>query len=158
LVAPIFNEIGKASYYLPNGTWVSLLTDEVREGGKWYTDTYDYFTLPLYVRENTLLARGFESELPDYDYADRITFHLYQLKDGGKAKSQVPDIAGNIVLVAEAQRDQDTITFSVSDLEKKPCFILHHIEHVSEIIGGEAKLCEEEICLIPNKEKVQIIL
>ncbi len=58
LVAPVFREDGEVEYYLPEGTWTHLLTGETKEGGRWHRDVCDYFTLPLYVRENTLLPIG----------------------------------------------------------------------------------------------------
>ena len=54
-VSPIFREDGVSEYYLPAGKWTHLLSGEVRDGGCWQKDTYDYFSMPLYVRENTLL-------------------------------------------------------------------------------------------------------
>lgn len=52
LVAPVFSEDGHQDFYLPEGKWVHLLTGEKIEGGKWREGIYDYFSLPLYVREN----------------------------------------------------------------------------------------------------------
>ncbi|SHL75654.1 alpha-D-xyloside xylohydrolase [Anaerocolumna jejuensis DSM 15929] len=158
LVAPIFHEEGRVSYYLPEGKWVSLLTDEIREGGSWYTDTYDYFGLPLYVRENTLLARGSQTRLPDYDYADGTVFHLYQLKDGCSTGANVPDIKGKTVLTARAEKEGNILTLQVSSLEKKPKFILHHIERVKEVKGGKAESCETGLCIIPSDERIEIVL
>ena len=66
LVAPVFSANGRQKYYLPEGRWVHLLTRENREGGKWYEETYDFFGLPLYVREGdellkmTIPAKGLE--------------------------------------------------------------------------------------------------
>lgn len=51
LVAPIFNDQGIARYYLPQGQWQHLLNESVVEGGRWYEESYDYFSLPLFVRE-----------------------------------------------------------------------------------------------------------
>lgn len=76
LVAPIFNDQGICSYYLPEGRWIHLLSKEIRDGGRWYTDTYDYFSLPLYVREGSILPIGAVDDRPDYDYEDGITFIL----------------------------------------------------------------------------------
>ncbi len=50
LVAPIFSADGAAQYYLPAGQWRHLLTGETRQGGAWFTETYDYFSLPLWAR------------------------------------------------------------------------------------------------------------
>ena len=51
LAAPIFRDDSIAEYYLPEGTWTSLLTGEVKEGGKWYTEKHGYLSIPLYVKE-----------------------------------------------------------------------------------------------------------
>ena len=50
-VSPVFSEDGKQRFYLPEGKWVHLLDGTMAEGGKWMEGTYDYFSLPLYVRE-----------------------------------------------------------------------------------------------------------
>jgi alpha-D-xyloside xylohydrolase len=54
LVAPVFNEHGSVSTYLPEGEWRNLLTGEVIHGPGWRTETHDYFSLPLWVH----MARG----------------------------------------------------------------------------------------------------
>ena len=51
LVAPVMREDGVCSFYLPKGRWTHLLDKSVLEGGRWFTKSYDYFSLPLYVRE-----------------------------------------------------------------------------------------------------------
>ncbi len=56
LVAPIFNEEGRASYYLPKGLWTNYLTGETAEGGTWREEHHDYLSVPLWVRENSMIA------------------------------------------------------------------------------------------------------
>ena len=57
LVAPVFSPDGRQSWYLPEGRWVHLLDGTALDGGRWYEETWDYFDLPLYVREgDPLLA------------------------------------------------------------------------------------------------------
>lgn len=104
LAAPVFREDSVSEYYLPKGTWTHLISGEVREGGTWQKDTYDYFSLPLYVRENTLLPVGADDTRPDYDYAEGLSLRVYQLKDGKEAVCRVPDTQGNIVNVITASR------------------------------------------------------
>ena len=58
LVAPIFKESGEVEYYLPNGKWYNLLLNKTVEGGKWHKETYDYFSMPLLARANTILPIG----------------------------------------------------------------------------------------------------
>ena len=103
MAAPIFNEEGKAWYYLPEGKWTDYLTGEVKEGGRFYQGTYDYFSLPLYVKENTLLAIGDIDNRPDYDYANNCQLHLYAPVEGKEAVCQISDADGNIVLTVKAK-------------------------------------------------------
>ena len=50
LVAPIFSEIGEVAYYLPAGEWRALLTGDLVQGPGWRRESYDYFSLPLWVQ------------------------------------------------------------------------------------------------------------
>ena len=109
LAAPILREDSVCQYYLPKGVWTHLLSGEVRNGGCWQEDTYDYFSLPLYVKENTLLAVGTEEHLPDYDYEHQMELRLYQLRDGAEAVCEVPDVKGNIVNTIRAKREGNKI-------------------------------------------------
>ena len=110
LVSPIFREDGVSEYYLPAGKWTHLLSGEVRDGGCWQKDTYDYFSMPMYVRENTLLAIGAEETRPDYDYAKGVSLRLYQPKDGETALCMIPSVDGSIVNRITAVKDGVKIT------------------------------------------------
>ena len=87
LVAPVFSETGEVEFYLPPGRWTDLQTGETAEGGRYYTRTCDYFSLPLYVRENSVIARGRTDRETVYDYASRPTFEIYALS--GEASCRV---------------------------------------------------------------------
>lgn len=50
LVAPVFREDGQVTYYLPEGRWTNYFTKETTDGGRWLTETVDYFTIPLWER------------------------------------------------------------------------------------------------------------
>lgn len=89
LVAPIFNEDSMAEYYLPEGVWTSFLTNEVKKGGKWYGEKHGYLSIPLYVREGSIVAVGARSDSAVYDYARNVTFRVYALKEGETAKTRV---------------------------------------------------------------------
>ena len=160
LVAPIFNDKGEATYYLPapvlNGKgeatsglpsclpprgkgdreavdegqlWTHLLTDEKREGGRYYKDTYDYFSLPLYVAPDTILVRGNTDDRPDYDYTDNITVHIYELAEGYTATADIVNVKGERVNTIIATREGDSVKVSV----KKP---VEHIEYVLHMDDG----------------------
>lgn len=89
LVAPVFRADSIAEYYLPAGRWTSLLTGEVKEGGRWYTEKHGYLSIPLYVREGSIVALGAENDGPVYDYADGVSFLVYELQDKKLAETLV---------------------------------------------------------------------
>jgi alpha-D-xyloside xylohydrolase len=103
LVAPVFREDGVVETYLPEGVWTNLLDGSVREGGKWYRDQCDFFQLPLWVRENTLLPVGPVGDQPVYDYSKGVTLRAYRIKDG--ATITIPDITGKPAATASARRE-----------------------------------------------------
>ncbi|HEY5954704.1 MAG TPA: alpha-xylosidase [Terrimicrobiaceae bacterium] len=89
LVAPVFTESGFVDYYLPAGRWTNLLTGEVHEGAGWRREQHGFLSLPLMVRPNTILPIGAIDDRPDYDYADGVTFRLYEITDGSNLTCEV---------------------------------------------------------------------
>lgn len=135
LAAPIFREDGVGEYYLPVGKWTHLISGGAREGGRWYRESYDYFSMPVFVRENTLLAMGSNEKLPDYDYTEGLTLHLYALGDGAEAVCRIPDLTGRIVMTAKAARRGDTVTFETNRPEKAPVLVIHGMTEVTRVEG-----------------------
>lgn len=86
LVAPIFEESGEVEFYLPAGKWTSFFTGETKSGPGWFTEKHEFDTLPLYVRENTVLVLGKEGEKRTvYDYVSDVEVRLYHVVEGAKA-------------------------------------------------------------------------
>lgn len=79
LVAPIFNERGRAEYYLPKGEWTNFFTQEDLEGNQWYVETHDYFSIPLMVRQNSILPIGSKENEFAYDFAEDVDLRIYNL-------------------------------------------------------------------------------
>ncbi|MCL2774485.1 MAG: alpha-xylosidase [Oscillospiraceae bacterium] len=83
LVAPIFNDKGETDTYLPycdGGVWTNWFNNErIRNGGFSYA-LNDYFTLPMWVRPNSIIAVGKENSTVEYDYEDSPTLHVFELK------------------------------------------------------------------------------
>lgn len=84
LVAPVFSEEGEVQYYLPEGTWTNYLTGETAEGGCWRKEKHEYLSIPLWVRENSIIPTGIRAERADYDFADNLELKVYGLKDYAK--------------------------------------------------------------------------
>lgn len=146
LVAPIFNSEGEALYYLPHGTWTHLLSGEQVQGGAWRRERYDYMSLPLYVRENSLIALGARDDRPDYDYADGVTLKLFALQDGATAVANVPTQAGESALRVAATRSGGSITVQAEGdaaAGGRWSLVLHGVTSVASIDGGTADGVDE---------------
>jgi alpha-D-xyloside xylohydrolase len=117
LVAPVLSADGVVSYYLPEGTWTHLLSGDVKTGGRWYRETYDLLSLPLFVRGGTVLAIGRNDQQTEYDYADGVTFRVYALADGAKAKATVTTPSGKSTLTCTVRR---TGTEYTAELDQAP--------------------------------------
>lgn len=144
LVAPVFCEDHSVEYYLPDGTWTDLLTGESKEGGRWFKGNYDYFSMPLYIKENTILVMGGEEEKPDYDYSDRPTIRIYQPQEGQEAVAKIPDLKGNTISTIKAVSESGKLTLTVEG---------QHTDMQVEIyVGNEKKEAvmketEQELCV-----------
>ena len=114
LVAPVMREDGVVDYYLPKGKWTHLLTGEIAEGGCWNRDQYNFFSLPVFVRENTILPMGAKENQTEYNYAEDLTLRIYHLADGACARRDICDVHGKVVLTAAAERSGNTITVTMN--------------------------------------------
>ena len=81
LVAPIFNEEGMAHYYLPKGRWVNYFTKEETDGNVWRQEKHDYLSIPLWVRENSVIPTGIAFERADYTFTQNLEFQVFGLTD-----------------------------------------------------------------------------
>ncbi|KAK0101278.1 hypothetical protein ONS95_006457 [Cadophora gregata] len=100
LVAPIFEESGDVEFYLPKGKWTNFFTNKTKEGPGWFKEHHKFDTLPLYVRENTILVLGKWHETRTvYDYSQGVEVCLYHTTPG--AKTLIVDSEGEQVGVLE---------------------------------------------------------
>ena len=81
LVAPIFSPDGRVKYYLPEGRWMHIFKHTVYEGGRWYDETYDYFSLPVLIRADAVFVTGPDTMHADYDLTCDVTFHICDVSD-----------------------------------------------------------------------------
>ena len=114
LVAPIFNDQSLAEYYLPKGTWTNFFTGEEKEGAGWVRETHSYLSIPLMVKENSIVVLGACDENPDYDYGKNAEIRIYALKDGCKASSVVYGMDQKEEISVTAIRKEKTIQIKVT--------------------------------------------
>lgn len=114
LVAPIFNDESKGIFYLPKGTWTNFFTGETKAGEKWYEETFDYLSIPLFVKENSIIALGSVDSRPDYDYEKNPEIRIYALQDGKTASTVIYTQKGKKAIEITATRKGKDITVTTS--------------------------------------------
>jgi alpha-D-xyloside xylohydrolase len=139
LVAPIFTPDGRVDFYLPAGRWTNFLTGQVIAGGRWLREQHDYLSLPLLVRPNTLLPIGANEQQPDYDYADGVTLHVFELADGATAMAQLPTLAGAAGASFEAHRDGSLIRVRAQGAARPWRVLLRGVGAVQSVEGAAAE-------------------
>jgi alpha-D-xyloside xylohydrolase len=145
LVAPVFREDGEVDVYLPPGRWTHLLSGEVVEGGGYRRERHGYLSLPLYVRPGALLALGAVEDRPDYDHADGVELHLFELADGATARATVRDARGSPALQASVRRVGSQLTASFGGNSRGLTLVLRGQQGVAAQSGaGEATLRQAE--------------
>lgn len=114
LVAPIFNRSGEVEYYLPEGKWVHLLDGRIVEGGNWKRETYDYMSLPLFVRANSILLIGNREDVPDYEYEKGFTICISEFEEGVTRQVMIPTQEGSEAGYVTAVRKGKQMEIEVS--------------------------------------------
>ncbi|MEI7025852.1 alpha-xylosidase [Paenibacillus sp. y28] len=151
LVAPVFNEEGIGTYYLPRGTWTHFLTGQTREGGTWVKEQVDYMSIPLYVRPNSLIAVGADNRRPDYDFAEGVELQLFALEDGQSATATVRSMQGTPELQVTAARNGRKLTISAEGAGKRWSVLLRGVSSpVSAVKGGSASAEQAGTRLTPD--------
>lgn len=158
LVAPVFNEGGRVQYYLPGGSWTNFLTGEKAEGGCWKTEKHGYMSIPLMVRPNSIIAVGNQDTRPDYDYADGVTFHVFELQDGKSAISTVYDMEGRAVLEVCAQREGQKISVSTKGIRKFWSVYLRGVGSVELVEGGEFRADAMGTRVVPKNGQETVVI
>lgn len=150
LVAPVFSENGDVSVYLPTGRWTHLYTNQEVTGG-WRKERHDFNSLPLYVRPNSLIAIGNNSQKPDYDYADGTAFHLFALEDGALAQAVIPAADGSTQFTLNVRREGKQLHVSGTGNARNWSLCLRNIHSVSSATNGSVQSDEMGIIVIPQQ-------
>lgn len=115
LVAPIFNEEGTAEFYVPAGTWTDIISGKQYEGGKFYNEKFDYFSLPCLAKPNSIIAYGsFEKDF-EYDYLNGTEFVIYEPEDGKTIECNIYNTNAEKVFTLTALRNGDKVEVSYTN-------------------------------------------
>jgi len=151
LVAPIFNDRSEATYYLPNGQWINFFTGETVNGGSFRCEKYDYMNLPLFIRENSIVAIGSHDNRPDYEYADGVELHISSLCEGVMANTVVFDSNSKKELEVSALLENGSITITACGEGKPWTALLMGVRSAISVSGATAKTQDGSLLLTPDK-------
>lgn len=146
LVAPIFNDKSMAEYYLPEGTWTSLLSGDIKEGGKWYKEEHGYLSIPLYVKEGSIVAMGAKDNDPVYDYADDVELRVYALKAGKTANTAVYNKDNEVEVTVNAINEGGVYKIAVAS-KKAYKVVLINAGEPAEVTGAEYTMDSDNVVL-----------
>lgn len=134
LVAPIFNDCGLVSFYVPKceGPWTDYLTEK-KYGEGWYKENCDYFHLPLLVKPNSIIVEGYDENHASYDYTKDPTINVYELDD--HAEYELYDIHGKKTATINVKKQNDIVEVLIDGIDKAK-LILHGKKKLEVAIHG----------------------
>lgn len=156
LVSPIFNDRGEAQYYLPEGKWTNFISGKVYEGGRWVDEHHDYLSIPMMVRENSIIPVGSENRKPDYDYRENVTLNVYELKDDAAAKCEVLGIEREVELKVEVIKHKHMIIIKSEGNDKAWSLVLKNVNNISMIDGAKFEVNEDDTKIMPTSGTCEI--
>ena len=162
LVAPVFTHDGWVDYYLPAGRWTNILSGKVVEGGRWVREQHNFFSLPLLARQNSIIAIGAQDSRPDYDFADGVSLHLFELQDGAATDvaTRVSTLSGEEGMQVRASRRGQTIDVQVGGTSQPWSVVLRGVGQVESVQGGAASPDEmgTRVTAAQGSSSVKIVL
>ena len=155
LVAPIFNEEGIADYYLPKGTWTNYFTSEKVIGEKWIKEKHGYLSMPLMVKENSIIAVGNTNTKPDYDYAEDVELRVYELQQDTQQSTVVYGMDGEKKLEVTIGKWGNEIKIQLR--ATKPCVIRLVNQVIDSATGAGFQIEGNDTLLLPELGKVEVL-
>lgn len=154
LIAPIFNEEGLSEYYLPKGTWTDFFTGDKKDGGSWIYEKHNYLSIPLMVKENSIIPLGSCDTRPDYNYADGVELRIYELRDNKKATVSVYGQDNALALTASAVKGNNSIHISVTTDSHYSIRLIN--VHAVSATGATIAYDENDTILTPVSNEIDI--
>lgn len=142
LVAPVFNEEGVAQYYLPEGAWTNYLTNERKIGGRWISESHGYLSIPLFVREGSILAIGAKDDSAVYEYGKEVLLKVYGIEEGRELHTIVYEESESI--------DTPVTSVSIKVYKKENAItidVVSKLNYQVELMHVTNVKCANSVCL-----------
>ncbi len=156
LVAPVFKPDGSVEYYLPKGIWTNFISNGQITGGCWQYEKHDFMSIPLMVRPNSIIAIGSNNNVPDYDYLEGTTFHIFELSDREPATAIVYSMGGRAEGYIEAYRNGELVTVKAKGL-KNFKVLMRNVKSISYLKGATFESDTLGSKLVPTEGSEEII-
>ncbi len=87
LVAPVFTNSGDVDFYLPTSGWTSILDGSHYGQSGWHHENHATDSLPLLVRDGTVLPLSTNAQRPDHDWNESLVLFVYRPQPGRQTLS-----------------------------------------------------------------------
>jgi alpha-D-xyloside xylohydrolase len=151
LVAPIFNDKGEVTYYVPKGKWTNFSTGKVVNGGSYVKETHEYMSIPLMVRPNSIIAVGNQNGNPDYDYSDNVTLHAFELEEDNNVATTVYNMKGEVELKVDVLSSDNIIDVKCESVGKPWSILFRGVYNLDVENGATCVTDELGTKVIPNE-------
>jgi alpha-D-xyloside xylohydrolase len=158
MVAPVFSEAGDVQFYLPEGRWTHLFSNREAQGSRWHKEKHGFQSLPVYVRDNTLLALGNNDQKPDYAWHEGTRFQLFNLDDGREAVCEVPAADGSVIFTLKVKREGSTLTVQGAGQAKDWTLCLRNITSVQGVQQGKHAAGEQGVVVTPESAESRLTI
>lgn len=155
LVAPVFSESGKVRYYLPDGNWTNLQDRSTRSGPGWVEERVGFLQIPLFVRQNSLLAVGTVDHKPDYNYPENCSFAWFQPMIGTEAVCIVPDLKGDAAQVIHARFDGESIEIECAQAAREWDMEISGLDSPKSVEGGTLQSVQAKQILVRKNKNTK---
>ena len=143
-----------AEYYLPAGTWTNFFTGEKVSGERWIREKHGYLSIPLMVKEGSIVPIGSRDNGPDYDYADGVELRVYELQNDKTVTKSVYSMKQEEELKITAVKVDGTITMDVQ--AQKP-YTIRLVNVVATSVEGATVTVEgNDTILVPSAAHIVV--
>lgn len=153
LIAPLFNERGSIQYYLPEGKWTHFISGVVSRGGRWIHEVHSYYSLPIMVKQGSLIPVGNNIERPDYDYSDGVIFHLFELSKGNTTDAVIYNEKAEKVMEVQISRVEDSYQIKKKGQGQNWKILIRGINRRCNIEGASQTIIDQGVLITPDIDK-----
>ncbi|GAB2548273.1 glycoside hydrolase family 31 protein [Rhodanobacter koreensis] len=111
LVAPVLDDSGNRTVYLPPGQWIDFFTGKHYEGGTTFTAHYAVDEMPVFVREGSIIP---EQSVSDYSNAQPLDHVILNVYGSGKGSFELYEDDGISLAYSQGQYALTPMTYATS--------------------------------------------